>query len=67
MFIEMSCNCMASFQAEVEDADTLMLTWANSFVEAHRICGFMNPLNTDSPEKTKRYDVAPEIKRREKE
>jgi hypothetical protein len=67
MFIEMSCNCMASFQAEAEDADNLVLTWANSFVQAHRGCGFMNPLNTDSPEKTKRYDIAPEIKRREKE
>lgn len=63
----MSCNCMASFQAEVDDADTLMLTWANSFVKAHSTCGFMSPLATDSPEKMKRYDVMPEIKRKEKE
>lgn len=67
MFIEMTCNCMASFQAEVEDADTLVLTWANSFVNAHRNCGFMTHLASDSPEKMKRYDINPKLRRREKD
>jgi hypothetical protein len=67
MFIEMTCGCMAAFQADAEDADTLLLTWANSFVEAHRACGYMNQLNTDSPEKTKHYDINPSLKRKEKD
>lgn len=58
---------MASFQADADDADTLVLTWASSFVEAHRACGYMTALNTDNPEKMKRYDVNPVIKRKEKD
>lgn len=56
-FIEMSCNCEASFQADLDDSDNLMLLWAQSFVNAHKECGFMAPINTDLPEKTVRYDV----------
>lgn len=58
---------MASFQADADEADTLVLTWASSFVEAHRGCGYMTSLNTDNPEKTKRYDINPVIKRKEKD
>ena len=58
---------MASFQADADEADTLVLTWANSFVEAHRACGFMNQLNTDYPESTKQYDVYPRVIRKEKD
>lgn len=56
---------MASFQADADEADTLVLTWASSFVDAHRGCGYMSQLNTDYPEKTKRYEV--NIKRKEKD
>ena len=58
---------MAAFQADAEDSDTLLLTWANSFVEAHRGCGYMASINKDNPEKTKHYDVNPLIKRKEKD
>ena len=56
-FIEMSCKCEASFQADIEDSDTLMLLWAQSFVTAHRECGFMSSIRTDVQEKTVQYDV----------
>lgn len=56
-FIEMSCKCEASFQADIEDSDNLMLLWAQSFVLAHQECGFMSHIKTDLPEKTVRYDV----------
>jgi hypothetical protein len=58
MFIEMSCNCEASFQVDVPDNDTLLLLWAQSFVNAHNECGFMTkPMQRDIEEKMKRYDV----------
>ncbi len=54
----MSCNCEASFQADTPDNDTLLLVWAQSFVNAHNACGFMTkPLSQDVEEKMKRYDV----------
>ena len=56
-FIEMSCKCETSFQADLEDNDTLLLLWAQSFVNAHKECGFMSSIQTDLPEKTVRYDV----------
>lgn len=56
-FIEMSCKCEASFQADIQDSDNLVLLWAQSFVSAHRECGFMTSINTDLPEKTVRYDL----------
>jgi len=56
-FIEMSCKCEASFQADVPDSDNLILLWAQSFVLAHQECGFMSRINTDLPEKTVRYDI----------
>lgn len=57
MFIEMTCPCMASFQAEAEDADDMVLLWAQQFANAHQTCGFMTSTNQDVPEKTKRYDI----------
>ena len=58
MFIEMSCNCEASFQADAPDNDTLLFVWAHAFVNAHSECGFMTkPLQRDLEEKMKRYDV----------
>jgi hypothetical protein len=58
MFIEMSCNCSASFQADVTESDTLLLVWAQSFVNAHNECGYMTkPLTQSVEEKMQRYDL----------
>lgn len=56
-FIEMTCKCDASFQAEIENNDTIVLLWAQSFVESHRSCGFMNPTLTDETEKYHNNDI----------
>ncbi|CAB4174836.1 hypothetical protein UFOVP965_84 [uncultured Caudovirales phage] len=64
MFIEMSCNCSASFQADIPETDTLLLVWAQSFVNAHNECGFMTkPIAVDVEEKLKRYDIIYKEKR----
>lgn len=58
MFIEMTCKCEASFQAEAEDSETLVMVWAQSFINAHTDCGYMTRQKIDSiDEKTKRYDI----------
>ena len=58
MFIEMTCNCTASFQADAEENDTLVMVWAHSFVNAHKDCGYMTKAKPDDiEEKMKRYDV----------
>ena len=58
MFVEMTCNCTSSFQVDAEDNDTLMMVWAQSFVNAHQACGFMTrPKVEDAEEKMRRYDV----------
>lgn len=65
-FIEMTCNCGASFQADLPDNDNLMLLWAQSFVAEHTPCGFMRPhLRTDIPDKTFYYDVMDKKERKE--
>lgn len=57
-FIEMSCKCEASFQAELsDDNETLVTLWAQSFVESHRDCGFMNPFKPNESEKYSSNDV----------
>jgi hypothetical protein len=57
-FIEMSCKCEASFQAELsDDSETLVTLWAQSFVQAHRECGFMNSYKPDESEKYRANDV----------
>jgi hypothetical protein len=58
MFIEMSCNCEASFQIDSAENETLGLIWAQSFINAHNTCGYMTrPLAQEIEEKMKRYDV----------
>ena len=57
MFIEMSCNCEASFQAECDDNDTVVMLWAHSFVNAHTDCGFMTKSKSETEEKYQRTDV----------
>lgn len=66
MFLEMSCSCGATLQAESGDYDTLVMFWANSFIEAHHECGFMAKPKPIEIEKTKRYDIMSK-EQREKE
>ena len=61
-FIEMSCNCMASFQADLEEAnETLIVMWAQSFVSAHQGCGYMNKIITDVPEKHRKFEFEGDV------
>lgn len=57
MFIELTCTCVASFQFESEDESNLALMWAQQFVDAHRVCGFVANTKVDKPETLKRFDV----------
>ena len=58
MFVEMTCQCMATFQVEADDNETMVIGWAQQFVEAHKPCGYMSGLNTmDKQEQTKRYTI----------
>lgn len=57
-FVEMTCKCEASFQAELsEENETLVMLWAQSFVESHRECGFMKGSKPDESEKYRVDDV----------
>jgi hypothetical protein len=57
-FIEMTCKCESSFQADLsEDSETLIMLWAQSFVEAHKECGFMNNHKSNDYEKYRVTDV----------
>lgn len=57
-FIEMTCKCEASFQAELSNEnETLTMLWAQSFVEAHKECGFMSNHKPDESEKYRSTDV----------
>jgi hypothetical protein len=57
MFVEMTCKCEASFQADSDNNELLVMVWANSFVNAHKECGYMTKGVEDAEEKMKRYDV----------
>ena len=56
-FIEMTCKCESSFQADLPDNDNLILMWAHAFVRQHADCGFMSSMNTDLPEKMTNYNI----------
>jgi hypothetical protein len=66
-FIEMSCNCSASFQADVSDAgnESMVIMWAQQFVSAHGTCGFMNLVKTDKPETHRVIDWDTDVKYKE--
>jgi len=67
-FIEMSCNCMASFQADVQEVanESLVIMWAQQFVSAHQQCGYMNPVKTDTPEKHRKFEFETDVMHKEK-
>lgn len=56
-FIEMTCNCSASFQYETENELRLELM-SEAFRLAHVDCSYMNNYSEfKGEEKTQRYDV----------
>jgi hypothetical protein len=66
-FIEMTCTCMASFQADLEEAgENLIVMWAQSFVSAHQQCGYMNKVITDAPEKHRKFEFESDVMYKEK-
>jgi len=65
-FIEMSCTCMASFQIDVEENETLAVLWAQQFVGAHQACGFMTKTAVDAPEKHRKFEFESDIMYKEK-
>lgn len=68
-FIEMTCKCEASFQADLSaDANEgLVIMWANQFVNAHADCGFMNGVKTDKPEIHRVIDWDSDVKYKERD
>jgi len=56
-FVEMTCKCEASFQADLPDSDNLILMWAHAFIRQHTECGFMSSMVTDVPDKLTRYNI----------
>ena len=60
-FIEMTCTCMASFQAEVEENETLAVMWAQQFVGAHQACGYMTKIVSDAPEKHRQFEFETDV------
>ena len=67
-FIEMTCNCVASFQVDVSDAanESLIIMWAQQFVSAHQQCGYMNPVRMDAPEKHRKFEFETDVMYKEK-
>lgn len=58
MHVEMICNCSATFEADDDGKNTTVITlWANQFISAHSVCGFMSTVKTDTPEKNRKVDV----------
>ena len=57
MFVEMTCNCGASFQMDVETSESTLMMFAHKFTTSHELCGYMAPTAQDISEKTKRYDI----------
>ena len=66
-FIEMTCKCEASFQADL-NSDTnegLVIMWASQFVSAHSDCGFMGTVKQDKPENHRVIDWDNDVKYKE--
>lgn len=53
MFITMTCSCGADLELDLDNNDTLGMTWAQRFADSHTPCGFMSPLVKDRPEETR--------------
>ena len=57
MFIELSCNCMSTFNVDVDDDNIAVLSWAQRFIIAHEVCGFMAPEKKETVEETHVVDL----------
>jgi len=64
-FIEMTCTCMASFQVDVDENETLAVIWAQQFVGAHQACGYMTKPVAEAPEKHRRFEFENDVMRKE--
>lgn len=66
-FIEMTCKCEASFQADLntETNEGLVIMWASQFVAAHSDCGFMGTVKQDKPEIHRVIDWDNDVKYKE--
>jgi hypothetical protein len=66
-FIEMTCKCEASFQADLnnDNNESLVVMWANQFVVAHAECGFMSGIKKDKPEHHRVIDWDTDVKYKE--
>lgn len=64
----MTCNCSASFQADLSEStnESLIVLWAQQFVGAHSSCGFMRPISTDKPETHHVIDWDADVKYKER-
>lgn len=48
MFVELTCgSCDGHFQMDCEDNDTGVWLLINRFTNAHTVCGYMTPVETD--------------------
>lgn len=69
-FVEMTCVCVASFQVEVEENESMVMMWAQQFINAHSQCGYMTPIKTDRAEHPSKFIADTDVmykERREKE
>lgn len=57
MFVELVCNCGASFQVEQSDNEDALWLLTNRFVEAHTVCGFVTDTKRDRTEQTTKYEL----------
>jgi hypothetical protein len=58
MFFEMSCQCSATIQLEVDkNKDEAAWLMANRFATAHVECGFVSPLFEEKPTTTKLFNI----------
>jgi len=60
-FIEMTCTCMASFQVDVAENETLALLWAQQFIGAHQTCGYMTKTSFDAPERHRKFEFETDV------
>ena len=60
-FIEMTCTCMASFQVDVAENETLAILWAQRFVGAHQACGYMTKATSDASERHRKFEFETDV------
>jgi hypothetical protein len=66
MFVEMACACGAALQVDGLE-DTYIMLMGNRFAESHVECGYVTPLNGDSPKVVRRESIRPRIFKEDEE